>query len=179
MSNELGRVADAIESARLPSGGTILASRVQIEVLARAAIAAMTLTPQVVETVDELEASPDDAVFIANDGQHYRRSPMWERHGRPLWESFGMDTSDSMLSAAQVPLPATVLHPHPTPDECLCYGADGVTDQKCPACVRADVLAEVRAFATQSAISARGSGTSEAERRWLDLLIILDRAEGK
>jgi len=42
-----------------------------------------------------------------------------------------------------------------------------------------DVLAEVRAFATQSAISARASGTSEAERRWLDLLIILDRAEGK
>ena len=41
------------------------------------------------------------------------------------------------------------------------------------------VLAEVRAFATQSAISARGSGTSEAERRWLDLLIILERAEGK
>ena len=46
MSNELERVADAIESARLPSGGTILASRVQIEVLARAAIAAMT-TPDV------------------------------------------------------------------------------------------------------------------------------------
>ena len=33
----------------------------------------------------------------------------------------------------------------PAPGECLCYGADGVTDQKCPVCVRADVLAEVRA----------------------------------
>ena len=35
--------------------------------------------------------------------------------------------------------------PEPGPDECLCGGADGVTDQKCPVCVRADVLAEVRA----------------------------------
>ena len=53
MSNELERVADAIESARLPSGGTILASRVQIEVLARAAIAAMTPT-QVVDPGEQL-----------------------------------------------------------------------------------------------------------------------------
>jgi len=30
--------------------------------------------------------------------------------------------------------------PEPGPDECLCGGADGVTDQKCPACVRRDVL---------------------------------------
>ena len=62
MSNELERVADAIESARLPSGGTILASRVQIEVLARDAIAAMTPTPDV-DVIAEVRALRDSAMY--------------------------------------------------------------------------------------------------------------------
>ena len=85
--------------------------------------------------------------------------------------------------AALTPTPQVVETPCVVEGDGYCrthsrYHEDDGVEQAHPA-LDVDVLAEVRAFATQSAIAARASGTSEAERRWLDLLIILDRAEGK
>jgi len=94
--------------------------------------------PQVVETVEELEALPLMSVFTDVDGEAWQVHE--DEHERRILCNAG-----SGIPWQKTYFPATVLYPHPTPDECLCYGADGVTDQKCPACVRADVLAEVRA----------------------------------
>ena len=117
MSEDVERVADAIESARLPSGGTILASRVQIEVLARAAIAAMTPTPQVVEAVGELKLGMIVRDKMGQVGEVITRQGSYAlRYTDGNW---GYGLSPGVF-------PATVLYPHPTPD--------------------VDVIAEVRAL---------------------------------
>ena len=56
---------------------------------------------------------PLEALILASDGEVYRKSPMWERHGHAVWEGFeSTDHDDDVrLNAEQVPLPATVLAP--------------------------------------------------------------------
>ena len=63
----------------------------------------------------------------------------------------------------------------PAPGECLCYGADGVTDQKCPVCVRADVLAEVSGFLSWL-VSLDDTVAGLEERRTVTLSTIIGKA---
>ena len=126
--------------------------------------------PQVVETVAELEALAEgvilhdaggDAIIVTqnSDGERWYAS------------AFSGGERESWI----VDLPATVLYPHPTPDEGLCYGADGVTDQKCPVCVRADVLAEVSGFLSWL-VSLDDTVAGLEERRTVTLSTIIGKA---
>ena len=74
--------------------------------------------PQVVTTMDELEALPVMSVFTDVDGEAWQVYE--DRHGRRIRCNAG-----SGISWQEAYFPATVLYPHPTPD--------------------VDVLAEVRA----------------------------------
>lgn len=66
-----------------------------------------------IRRVEELRAMPLETLVLASDGEVYRKSPMWERHGHAVWEGFeSADHDDDVrLNAEQVPLPAETLHP--------------------------------------------------------------------
>jgi len=118
--------------------------------------------PQVVTTMDELEALPVMSVFTDVDGEAWQVYE--DRHGRRIRCNAG-----SGISWQEAYFPATVLYPHLTPD--------------------VDVLAEVRALArrmrheagcafVQSRIG-NGLGHIECDCNKGALTAILDREAGR
>jgi len=162
MSDELERIWDEVDRRYPHSQGFNSPRRVAFKAGAEWAIAAMTPTPQVVETVEDLP-----------EGRYFDGTYEWDWDGEdwaPLRAPQGMPPRPDLVGLQRVVSHREPLtHPHPTPDECLCYGADGVTDQKCPACVRADVLAEVRATALRDFVNEVNSELAASEEAGHDL----------